>query len=204
VRAGEVLGSSIQRRKGRFGMLFSCSVSYRAKASEPLFRQSLQLDFSHLGQSGWARSPSVPSQREGPSEGGCTPRAFAFVGHDHKRPGRRCCLGATSQSFLKRVSVNMTRIAWCIRTLCTRAPTDWPKEASERKRLSIDATCCQNPPGQGGLLRSRACRARLSVVFRQGVLPNVLNPEVALFFLAWLTGSVHVALGLRLAVSERP
>ena len=26
-------------------------------------------------------------QREGPSEGGCTPRAFAIVGHDQKRPG---------------------------------------------------------------------------------------------------------------------
>jgi hypothetical protein len=37
----------------------------------------------------------------------------------------------------------MTRIAWCIRTVCTRAPTDWPKDASERKRVSIDATCCE-------------------------------------------------------------
>src|SRR5215213_11708448 len=34
-------------------------------------------------------------------------------------------------------------MAWCIRTVCTRDPTDWPKDASERKRLSIDATCCQ-------------------------------------------------------------
>jgi threonine/homoserine/homoserine lactone efflux protein len=106
----------------------------------------------------------------------------------------------------------------------------------------------------------RAGRARLWVVFRQGVLSNVLNPKVALFFLAflpqfvdpaagtpglqmlgfgfaftlmelailsvvaltsgvlserlrsnppfasvlrWLTGSVLVALGLRLAVPER-
>jgi threonine/homoserine/homoserine lactone efflux protein len=106
----------------------------------------------------------------------------------------------------------------------------------------------------------RAGRAKLSVVFRQGVLSNVLNPTVALFFLAflpqfvdpaagavglqmlgfgfaftlmglavlsvvaltsgvlgerlrnspplanilsWLTGSVLVALGLRLAVPER-
>lgn len=106
----------------------------------------------------------------------------------------------------------------------------------------------------------RAERARLSVVFRQGVLSNVLNPKVALFFLAflpqfvdpetgsaglqmlafgaaftlislafmsvialcsgalgewlrsrpsfadalrWLTGSVLVALGLRLAIPER-
>jgi threonine/homoserine/homoserine lactone efflux protein len=106
----------------------------------------------------------------------------------------------------------------------------------------------------------RAGRAKLSVVFRQGVLSNVLNPKVALFFLAflpqfvdpaagavglqmlgfgfaftlmglavlsvvaltsgvlgerlrnspplvnilsWLTGSVLVALGLRLAVPER-
>jgi len=105
-----------------------------------------------------------------------------------------------------------------------------------------------------------AAPARLSVVFRQGVLSNVLNPKVALFFLAflpqfvdpaagsaglqmlglgfaftlmglavlsvvaltsgllgerlgsspffagvlrWLTGSVLVALGLRLAVPER-
>jgi hypothetical protein len=38
----------------------------------------------------------------------------------------------------------MTRIAWCIRTVCTRDPTDWPKDASERKRVSIDATCCKN------------------------------------------------------------
>jgi hypothetical protein len=38
----------------------------------------------------------------------------------------------------------MTRIAWCIRTVCTRAPTDWPKDASECKRVSIDATCCQH------------------------------------------------------------
>jgi threonine/homoserine/homoserine lactone efflux protein len=106
----------------------------------------------------------------------------------------------------------------------------------------------------------RAGRAKLSIVFRQGVLSNVLNPKVALFFLAflpqfvdpaagavglqmlgfgfaftlmgltvlsvvaltsgvlgerlrnspplanilrWLTGSVLVALGLRLAVPER-
>jgi threonine/homoserine/homoserine lactone efflux protein len=106
----------------------------------------------------------------------------------------------------------------------------------------------------------RAARARLQVVFRQGVLSNVLNPKVALFFLAflpqfvdpvagaaglqmlgfgvaftlmglavlsvvaltsgalgerlrsspslagvlrWLTGSVLVALGLRLAIPER-
>jgi hypothetical protein len=40
--------------------------------------------------------------------------------------------------------VNMTRIAWCIRTVCTRDPTEWPKDASERKRVSIDATCCDN------------------------------------------------------------
>src|SRR5215212_924609 len=37
----------------------------------------------------------------------------------------------------------MTSIARCIRTVCTRAPTDWPKDASERKRVSIDATCCE-------------------------------------------------------------
>jgi hypothetical protein len=37
----------------------------------------------------------------------------------------------------------MTRMAWCIRTVCIRAPTDWPKDASERKRVRIDATCCQ-------------------------------------------------------------
>ena len=105
----------------------------------------------------------------------------------------------------------------------------------------------------------RAERARLPIVFRQGMLTNVLNPKVALFFLAflpqfvepagstgwqmlalgvaftlvglavlsvvalcsgalgewlrgrpafagalrWLTGSVLVALGLRLAVPER-
>jgi len=106
----------------------------------------------------------------------------------------------------------------------------------------------------------RAGQARLQVVFRQGVLSNVLNPKVALFFVAflpqfvdpaagtvglqmlgfgfaftlmglavlsvvaltsgvlgerlrrspsfagalrWLTGSVLVALGLRLAVPER-
>src|SRR5215218_285984 len=39
VRAGEILGSPIRRRKGQFGMLFSCSASYRARTSEPLFRQ---------------------------------------------------------------------------------------------------------------------------------------------------------------------
>src|SRR5215213_10882670 len=36
----------------------------------------------------------------------------------------------------------MTRFAWCIHTVCTRAPTDWPKDVSERKWVSIDATCC--------------------------------------------------------------
>ena len=113
---------------------------------------------------------------------------------------------------------------------------------------------------EGFVLPRQAQRAKLSVVFRQGVLSNVLNPKVALFFLAflpqfvdpttgatglqmlafgaaftlislvvmgvvalcsgalgewlrgrpsfagalrWLTGSVLVALGLRLAVPER-
>src|SRR5215218_8896848 len=37
----------------------------------------------------------------------------------------------------------MSRITWCIRTLCTRPPTGGPKDASERKRVSIDATCCK-------------------------------------------------------------
>ena len=39
--------------------------------------------------------------------------------------------------------MDMTRIAWCIRTVCTRDSADWPKDASERKRVSIDATCCK-------------------------------------------------------------
>ena len=113
---------------------------------------------------------------------------------------------------------------------------------------------------EGFAAPERARRARLSIVFRQGILSNVLNPKVALFFLAflpqfvdpaawaaglqmlgfgiaftlmglavlsvvaltsgvlgerlrsnpsfagilrWLTGSVLVALGLRLAVPER-
>jgi len=113
---------------------------------------------------------------------------------------------------------------------------------------------------EGFAIPERAGRARLSVVFRQGVLSNVLNPKVALIFLAflpqfvdppagavglqmlgfavaftfmglavlsvagltsgilgdrlrgspslamilrWLTGSVLVALGLRLALPER-
>ncbi len=112
---------------------------------------------------------------------------------------------------------------------------------------------------EGFVAPERAGRARLQAVFRQGVLSNVLNPKVALFFLAflpqfvdplagaaglqmlgfgiaftlmglavlgivaltsgvlgerlrssasfagvlrWLTGSVLVALGLRLAVPE--
>ena len=112
---------------------------------------------------------------------------------------------------------------------------------------------------EGFAAPGRAERARPSIVFRQGVLSNVLNPKVALFFLAflpqfvgqsgttglrmlalgvaftlmtlvvlsvvalssgalgewlgsrpsfanalrWLTGSVLVALGLRLVVPER-
>src|ERR671921_1187002 len=40
----------------------------------------------------------------------------------------------------------MTRIAWWIRTVCTRDPAYWPKDASERKRVSIDATCCEADP----------------------------------------------------------
>src|SRR5215210_5687831 len=51
----------------------------------------------------------------------------------------------------------MTRMAWCIRTVCTRAPTDWPKDASERKRLSIDATCCERPTRE-----VRKCHLRTS------------------------------------------
>lgn len=39
---------------------------------------------------------------------------------------------------------------------------------------------------EGFAAPGRAERARLSVVFRQGVLSNVLNPKVALFFLAFL------------------
>src|SRR5215210_4081005 len=38
-RGGGVPSSSIQHRKARSGMLFSCSVSYRASTSEHLFRQ---------------------------------------------------------------------------------------------------------------------------------------------------------------------
>jgi threonine/homoserine/homoserine lactone efflux protein len=41
----------------------------------------------------------------------------------------------------------------------------------------------------------RAARARLQVVFRQGVLSNVLNPKVALFFLAFLPQFVDPAAG---------
>ena len=29
-----------------------------------------------------------------------------------------------------------------------KAPTDWPKDASERKRVSIDATCCSLKYGE--------------------------------------------------------
>jgi hypothetical protein len=60
-------------------------------------------------------------------------------------------LAPLHQDRSQRVSVNMTRIAWCIRTVCTRAPPDWPKDASERKRVSIDATCCQRPRPHRGL-----------------------------------------------------
>jgi hypothetical protein len=53
----------------------------------------------------------------------------------------------------------MTRIAWCIRTVCTRDPTDWPKDGSERKRVSIDATCCKNAvPANVGELPFHALR----------------------------------------------
>jgi threonine/homoserine/homoserine lactone efflux protein len=41
----------------------------------------------------------------------------------------------------------------------------------------------------------RAGRARLSAVFRQGVLSNVLNPKVALFFVAFLPQFVDPAAG---------
>src|SRR3712207_6636760 len=40
-REGRSPDSSIRHRRGRFGMLFSCSVGYRASTSEPLFRRFL-------------------------------------------------------------------------------------------------------------------------------------------------------------------
>ncbi len=48
---------------------------------------------------------------------------------------------------------------------------------------------------EGFAAPERAERARLSVVFRQGVLSNLLNPKVALFFLAFLPQFVDPAAG---------
>jgi threonine/homoserine/homoserine lactone efflux protein len=49
--------------------------------------------------------------------------------------------------------------------------------------------------GEGFASPGRAQRAKPSVVFRQGVLSNVLNPKVALFFLAFLPQFVDPAAG---------
>jgi threonine/homoserine/homoserine lactone efflux protein len=48
---------------------------------------------------------------------------------------------------------------------------------------------------EGFAAPGRAEKARLATVFRQGVLSNVLNPKVALFFLAFLPQFVDPALG---------
>jgi hypothetical protein len=66
-RGGGVPSSSIQHRKGRSGMLFSCSVSYRASTSEPLFRQFHNgvLGSSHL--CGYIRRLSATSNPFAPS-----------------------------------------------------------------------------------------------------------------------------------------
>lgn len=48
---------------------------------------------------------------------------------------------------------------------------------------------------EGFVAPGRAERARPSVVFRQGVISNVLNPKVALFFLAFLPQFIDPAPG---------
>jgi transposase-like protein len=44
-------GGPIRRRRGRSGMLFSCSVSYRASSSVPLFRQFLKMFITQISLS---------------------------------------------------------------------------------------------------------------------------------------------------------
>ena len=48
---------------------------------------------------------------------------------------------------------------------------------------------------EGFAVPERAGQARLWIVFRQGVLSNVLNPKVALFFLAFLPQFVDATAG---------
>jgi threonine/homoserine/homoserine lactone efflux protein len=56
---------------------------------------------------------------------------------------------------------------------------------------------------EAGAVSGRAREvAPLRTVFRQGVITNVLNPKVALFFLAFL-GTLFIGLGLRLAFASR-